>query len=262
MEFADFDAVEAFVVKLCSMSSRPVVAFSGTTASFAGPGENATPPPDALENGVLSTEAVAALSGLLGRDLARRGFRVTSGHGEGVGIPAVAQAFLADPSSARFLLRPRGHTRVSREAPAFYVRDDRDPPESWPAPAGAGRVRPGPDGIGGPGRPEGSGTALEVRQALDSGKPVLLLPQAGGSAFHLSKSLEGMVTRSIQHAPLREAILRWNKRIADLRAESLQGTVSAIVCDAAQELVDIQICDAKSRIFDESLERAARIWAY
>jgi hypothetical protein len=181
-----------------------------------------------------------------------------------VGIPAVAEAFIADPSSARFLMRTQGATSVSREAPAFYVRDDHYEPDSLVplqhALIGSAHVLIVVAGTGDD--PQRSVTTVEATQALESGKPILVLPQSGGAAFYLSKSLEETVTKNVGNEKLRTAVLKWNQEIASLSGDTFQERIASLVCEAVQDLVNIQICDARSRIFDDSLRTAARIWTY
>lgn len=265
VEFANFAELQSFVVALCYLSSRPVVAFSGTTAHFDVASKTASVnPAEMLQNGSLSSQQVAAVCQLLGRELARSGFRIISGHGAGVGIPAVAEAFVADPSSARFLMRAQGATSVSREAPAFYVRDDKYPPDSL-VPLqrtliGSAHVLVVVAGTGDD--PQKSVTTVEATQALESGKPILVLPQSGGAAYYLSQSLEETVTKRVLNEKLRIAVLKWNREIASLSGDNFQDRIPSLVCEAVQDLVNIQICDSRSRIFDDSLKTAARIWTY
>lgn len=116
--FETFADLESFVARLCWLSVRPVVAVLGSNGL-----SQSTSSSEAasifLPGGIISAQATADLCARLGEKLASNGFRVASGHGHGVGVPAVAGAYHADRRSARFFLRVKGTSLLSREAPAI-----------------------------------------------------------------------------------------------------------------------------------------------
>ena len=114
--FRDFAAIEHFVCRIAARAKRPIIGFSGTA--------HPNPKEPRLTDGLLDRSQVADFCAKAGRALAVQQFRVTSGHGEGVGVPAVVSAFEQNPTLARFYLRNRGTTVFSRAAPAIVVRED------------------------------------------------------------------------------------------------------------------------------------------
>lgn len=110
--FRDFTQIERFVCRISAHAHRPIVGFCGTSQLRL-----AAAPDDPLSAcALLNHEQVEQFCARSGRALASQNFRVTSGHGEGVGIPAVVGAFEQRPTSARFYLRRGGTTTFSRTA--------------------------------------------------------------------------------------------------------------------------------------------------
>ena len=115
--FREFKDIYRFVRRLQPWPSvRSWI--SGTTAKNNDPSKT-------LPGGSCDGTMVSALCQILGRALARRGMRVTSGHGPGVGVPSVEAAFEADSTSARFYVRRKGTSNLSRTAPAIVVNAEK-----------------------------------------------------------------------------------------------------------------------------------------
>jgi phosphoglycolate phosphatase len=180
--FHDFAAIERFVCRIAAQANRPIVGFSGTSQAL-----NDSP----LTGAFLYHEQVVQFCARSGRALAAQNFRVTSGHGEGVGIPAVVAAFEHNPTSARFYLRRRGTTAFSRTAPAIVVSGDT---------LEAMRQRFVSEldlliAIGGRkfDTEQTSGMIEEIKLAIHQHVPVLIVPQAGGDAARFAAELEALM---------------------------------------------------------------------
>ena len=105
--FDDYSEIERWVHQVTMIANRPTIGFSGT-----GKQDNGVLLPDGLlEDGTITAAAISGLCDRLGRALVGRDFRVSSGHGPGVGVPAVEAAFEEDPNAARFYLRRRGSSQ-------------------------------------------------------------------------------------------------------------------------------------------------------
>ncbi len=199
--FRDFKSVEGFVCRIAAQANRPIVGFSGT----------AQPQPAGAP---ITHEQVEQFCARSGRALAARNFRVTSGHGQGVGIPAVVAAFEHSPTSARFYLRQRGTTKFSRTAPAIVVPGDT-------LQAMRQRFVSELDLLiaigGGNGREPSSGTIEEIKLAISQQIPVLIVPQAGGDAAHFAPQLASLVRQAFSDAPLADVICKANATILGCR---------------------------------------------
>jgi hypothetical protein len=214
----DFGAIERFVCRIAALANRPIVGFSGTAQPQAM-AEVRSPPVDALNH-----EQVEQFCTRSGRALAARNFRVTSGHGQGVGIPAVLAAFEHSPTSARFYLRQRGTTKFSRTAPAIVVPGDT-------LEAMRRRFVSELDlliAIGGEkAREPISGTIEEIKLAISQQIPVLIVPQAGGDAARFAPELATHVKQAFCDASLADMICRANATIAGMSPGELLGFATA-----------------------------------
>jgi hypothetical protein len=228
--FDDFAGIQRFVCRIAGHAGRPIVGFSGTAQPQPGAALN-----DArLPGGLLSREQIAEFCMRSGRALAAQQFRVTSGHGAGVGIPAVVAAFEQNPTLARFYLRRRGTTAFSRTAPAIVVPGDT---------LDAMRERFVSEldlliAIGGEATSEAtSGTVGEIKLAISRQVPVLIVPQAGGDAAQFAPELEGHVRQAFPDAPLANAICRANATIAGMSLDDLLGFAATGLPELAGDIV-------------------------
>ncbi len=214
--FSDFAAIERFVCRIAAQAHRPIVGYSGTAQSQ--PTAALESPP--LTGNILGSEQVAQFCTRSARALAAQNFRVTSGHGQGVGIPAVVAAFEQNPTSARFYLRRRGTTAFSRTAPAIVVPGDtleamreRFVSELDLLIAMGGQQTAEPM----------SGTIQEIKLAINQRIPVLIVPQAGGDAARFAPELEAHVRQAFMDASFADAICQANAKVAGLSPEELLG---------------------------------------
>jgi len=216
MFFRDFTQIEHFVCRISAHAHRPIVGFSGTSQL-----QLAAAPDDPLSaRGLLNHEQVEEFCARSGRALASQNFRVTSGHGEGIGIPAVVGAFDHSPTSARFYLRRRGTTRFSRTAPAIVVPGDtlEQMRERFISELDLLVA------IGGQKTSEStSGTIQEIKLAISQKVPVLIVPQAGGDAALFAPELETQVKLAFPDARLVDKICRANAIIAEMSPDDLLG---------------------------------------
>jgi hypothetical protein len=236
--FPDFTAIERFVCRIAAQAKRPIVGFSGTarhnrTSAVDKPG---------LTGGLLDCNQVAEFCAKSGRALAAQRFRVTSGHGEGVGVPAVGAAFNQNPTLARFYLRRQGTTAFSRTAPAIVVREDtlEAMRERFVSELDL-LIAVGGENTGEP----TSGTIQEIELATSRQIPVLVVPQASGDAARFAPQLEGRVREAFPTASLVNAIRGANATIAakspnDLLSFATNG-LAELVSDIIAQLMGAAI---------------------
>jgi phosphoglycolate phosphatase len=239
--FRDFKEITRFVARIAARASRPIVGFSGDAR--LPPGAAAA---DTLPNATLSTSEIERICAALAAKLARRGLRVTSGHGPGVGIPAVAAAFDVNPSLSRFYLRKSGTSSYERTAPAIIV-----PGETY------GPMRERFIGelsllvaLGGVGRANETqpGTIAEIELALSRRVPVILIPQAGGHVFDYRPGFLERLGAAYRDASLAASVRAANEKIWSLGAAELvafaQGDMVTlledVIADAAGAAVDFK----------------------
>jgi phosphoglycolate phosphatase-like HAD superfamily hydrolase len=227
--FREFADIEHFICTMAMRAHRPIVGYSGT----------AKPPPPAnggrapTEPNTLSRD-VAEFCARSARALAAQNFRITSGHGEGVGVPAVSAAFEQRPTSARFYLRSRGTSTFSRTAPAIVVPGDsladmrqRFLSELDLLIAAGGERTSEPT----------SGTIEEIKLAISKQVPVLIVPQAGGDAASFVPELERYVRAAFADTSLAEAICTANAKIAAVSRDELLGFAVTGFPDLVNDLV-------------------------
>jgi hypothetical protein len=176
-----------------------------------------------LPNASLSDSAVYGLCQTLGAKLAKKGFRVTSGYGPGVGVPAVSAAFSEDPLRARFYLRKAGKSVYNRTAPAIVVPSH---DESF----GAMRQRFVLElsllvALGGVNYQAGirSGAIEEIELALKHQIPTILIPQAGGHVYEYQQQFLGRIGAAYPD-PLAAFIRAANEKVWALSAPELEGS--------------------------------------
>jgi phosphoglycolate phosphatase-like HAD superfamily hydrolase len=222
--FKEFTEISRFVHQVSIIANRPIIGFSGSIDAGTEPAAGAS----------INGETIAELCGKLGADLARRGYRVTSGHGPGVGVPSVEGAFSVSPSSARFYLRRRGTSSFSRTAPAVIVPGDsleamreRFIPECDLLLAVAGRARPG----------ERSGTLLEIERAMKLQIPVLILKQAGGDAGAYADTFLNSIKAIYDDKHLASRIEHANVQLHEIPATNLNAFCSAQLPDVIEDLI-------------------------
>ncbi len=224
--FDDFASIETFVCRVAAQALRPIVGFSGTARLDL--------PLIGAAGAAVDPKSVEEWCAAAGRALAGRNFRVTSGHGEGVGVPAVTAAFEKNPTSARFYLRKRGTTKFSRLAPAIVVHGDTL--EDMRA-----RFVSELDlliAVGGQKTQEvTSGTAAEIKLALDNQVPVLIFPQAGGDAACFAPELAAHVRGAFADKAMADAVCKANARIAAVPGEDLAGFMENELPDLTTDLI-------------------------
>ena len=174
--FENYPKINEFVEKLSSLSMKPVVGFSGNflkiTSTDGTYNKNET-----LNLGKLNASKVEKFCAYIGKELASRGYRITSGGAPVVGIPAVNSAFNINPSLARFYLRKQINKGFMRSAPVIIVSSNTyeamrkrfiGEVSLLLAIGGMNTNRNKP------------GILSEIEMALTKQVPVVLFPQAGG----------------------------------------------------------------------------------
>jgi len=225
--FRDFGAIDRFVRRVAIVANRPVIGFSGAMTE-AG---------TALPGGVLDSAGIGDLCKSLGRSLAERGFRVTSGHGRVVGIESVEGAFEADPLAARFYLRRRGTSQFSRLAPAVIVSDDSlEEMRARFIPECDLLFAIGGDAAAETGQPL-SGTVSEIERARKLGIPVLILKQAGGAAGAYADRYLSQVDASYADKALAQRISSVNGSLHAVLPEELSAYFRSTLPEAIESLV-------------------------
>ncbi len=249
--FDSFSEMSSYVCELAVRSRRPMIGFSGRThkLDLSGTGSVAYIGETLLADGQLTIRQITTLSAMLGAQLARGGFRVGSSHGVGVGLPAVEDAHAARRHAGRFIVRKKGDTPTSRGAPVITHGEDLQSARELLITASALLVA-----MGG-----GDGTVDEVRQAIDRGRPVLLVPQAGGTVCRDHEKLLRRVER-MHDEPLRDAVIAANRKIAAIAAEALPGYLEKEFCPMVMGLVQQLATSAVSHVFEESCGKADEIW--
>ena len=116
-----YEEIADCVARIAMISCRPIVGFSGDVGTLHAPVD-----PDRVADGLLTTPAqIHAICHSAGRELARKGFRITSGCAPFVGIPAVEAASEVASTNARFYLRRGGGTKYTgRAAVVVSKRED------------------------------------------------------------------------------------------------------------------------------------------
>ena len=258
IHFNNFEELQDFIVHQCFLSTHPVVAFSGKTGRYEELEKDEKQwRKKKLDRGILTAGQISEICGNMGRRLAEAGFRVTSGHGLGVGVPAVEKAFKANRKLARFYLRSHGTTNASRLAPAIYVQGNKLQ-EVRERLIGAAHVLVA---IGGDkDSATDSGTINEVKMAIKHGLPILLFTQGGGNIAQCYDELIDFVKSNIPDLKLRNVIVSYNEKIKNLTADDLIKFVDSEFIEAISTLVSLTFTSKDSRTFDESNEKANTDW--
>ena len=212
--FDDFRDIQRFVETVALVANRPVVGFSGNADVPA----DDSPSNLTLAKGQMSIVEMEDFCTRLGQELAAYGFRVTSGHGPYVGIPAVSAAFEKDPKLARFYLRMRGKGDYDRTAPAIVV-----PGETFEKM----RERFIPElslllAIGGKQYEETKpGVITEIEMAMDKVIPVILVPQAGGDVAQYTDDFMCRIDATYRDPELARVIKKANDKVWNVPAKKL-----------------------------------------
>ncbi|MBR0974634.1 HAD hydrolase-like protein [Bradyrhizobium japonicum] len=258
--FKEYSDIERWVRQIAVIANRPIAGFGGTAKQEDG----VLVPDGVLDGGTITTSDIGTLCERMGRALVRRDFRVTSGHGPGVGIPVVEAAFEENPSAARFYLRKRGSSQFSRTAPAVVVSD-----------GDAGR----PDGefgrmrerfvseldvlvvMGGPSR-EGkpSGTETEINMALDRSIPVVILKQAGGSAARRKAEMMGNLGVTYSDPKVASLVRKVNEELDAVAPGALPAYVDTTLVDQIEDLIAVSIGSEGRRAGDDDGVADQRRW--
>ena len=227
LAFRTFEEIDRIVRKIAIMANRPIVGFSGTSSKN-------NRDEDVLGGGSINSKLIAGLCYTLGQSLARRGLRVSSGHGPGVGIPSVEAAFEADPSSARFYLRKRGTSHYSRTAPAIIVTEatleamrDRFIPECDLLFAAGGDSTD----------KNASGTIAEIKRAAELQIPVLILKQAGGDAAAYAQEYVASIDGNYPDRGFAAEIKRANSALHAQPVEQLENFFASELPELIENLI-------------------------
>lgn len=166
-----------FVQQVALTAYRPIVGFSGNVGRLANDVTEEQFKNTVPQGMTMAAAEIARVCRILGTQLARKKYRVTSGCSLFVGIPPVEAAFAVNPALGRFYLRQQGGSRYRGSAPAIVVKGaDYASMRSRFIPELSALIAVG----GRPDRAQPSGTIEEVDMALDRGIPVILLKCVGG----------------------------------------------------------------------------------
>ncbi len=251
--FDKYDEISRFVSELCVSSRMPVVGFSGG-AYLKGSDDV---PEGRLEKGELNFGEIERVCRVAGRALATKGYRVVSGHGARVGSCPVAAAYETDKRTGRFYMRSKGRTAGTRSAPVVILsRDDMGPVVRALVKSSCVIVAMG--GSGGPG--EESGTANEVRSAIEQERPVILVPQAGGYVAACRDELMELLDEKLVEPMVKRRLLEMNEEIAKMNSHKLMRFFENDFVDWVTELVELLASSSISRVFEESCADADEKW--
>jgi HAD superfamily hydrolase (TIGR01549 family) len=240
--FSDFEAIERFVADVVVAHRCPIIGFGGSFRGLENASEEELQASTStLAGGSTNPSQVAAFGAALGKALAERGYRVTSGCSPVVGIPPVSAAFEAMPLRARFYLRTGGGTKYASTAPAIVVASGSDPNHDVYEPM---RKRFISElslliAYGSTERADGRtpGAILEIEMAMSKQIPVLIVPQVGGAvAEYREKFLQG-IDRAYPDPMLAKEIRALNLRIGDLPAAELTSFARSDLPEAIHELM-------------------------
>jgi HAD superfamily hydrolase (TIGR01549 family) len=265
--FNDYPDIADFVSQVCAMSRRPAVGFSGIThfAALDGREPSATELASSqLAGGKLSKSRIAELAAEMGRQLADRGYRVISGHGLGVGVPAVQAAHDVDAARAKYVIRKEGKTIVRRGVPVAYVAGGSDYSaarrkliDSSAVMIAMGGNSADETGV----EPIKSGTADEVLQAIKAQTPVLLFPQCGGDVHTCWETFLLRMNNGYRDAAVRDHTVELNQRIASLSPDALLDFAAGIeFTNAVDRLVTALIRSPSEDKFRASSLESKSLW--
>jgi phosphoglycolate phosphatase-like HAD superfamily hydrolase/NAD-dependent SIR2 family protein deacetylase len=248
--FKDYADIERWVRQVAVIARRPIIGLSGTAKQDD---KGVLVPDGVFDGGAIKAADINAFCERIGRGLVRRNFRVTSGHGPGVGIPAVESAFKENSSAARFYLRKRGHSQFSRTAPAVVVPSD-----------GFGPMRERFIGeidllvaIGGqPRNGEKTGTEIEIDMALERSIPVIILKQAGGSAAQRKPEMMTNLAATYSDTKVAALVRKVNQELDAVAPEALLSYVDSVLIDQIDDLIAVSVGSEGSNNADSvSVER-------
>lgn len=215
MFFKTFPDISRYVARISAFANQPIIGFSGDAKLSSEVNASA----EYLPKGSLSVTKIEKLCQRLASKLARKGFRVTSGHGPGVGVPAVSAAFDVDPMRARFYLRKSGTSTYGRTAPAVIVSGDTYTPMrerfinelslliamggvNWDNEIQLGVIE-------------------EIELAFSQQIPIVLLPQAGGHVFDYHQRFLERIDSTYKDSSLADSIRSANEKVWALSASAL-----------------------------------------
>jgi HAD superfamily hydrolase (TIGR01509 family) len=210
------DDIMQLVQEIALKAFRPIIGFSGNVGRVD---ESLDPKTTIFPGLAMTANDIERVCLVLGSELARKGYRITSGGASFVGIPAVEAAFMVDPTRARFYLRRGGGTSYRRTAPAVVVQGTaiqdmraRFIPELSALIAIAGRPN---------NENEQSGTLIEIDMAIKRGIPVVLIPAAGGDVHEFYTTLRERMLAAYKDNKVRKAIADLNDEIRTIAAPRL-----------------------------------------
>ncbi|MDI3561352.1 HAD hydrolase-like protein [Bradyrhizobium sp. Arg816] len=258
--FKEYSDIERWVRQIAVIAIRPIVGFSGTAKQEKG----VLVPDGVLDGGTIKTSDIEALCLRMGRALVQRDFRVTSGHGPGVGVPVVEAAFEGNANAARFYLRRRGSTQFSRTAPAVVVSDE----GAGRADADFGRMRErfiseldilvamgGSSRDGGP-----SGTEIEINMALERSIPVVILKQAGGIAAQCKAKMMANLGVTYSDPKVASLVRKVNEELDAVGPAALPAHVDNILVNQIEDLIAVSIGSEGRRAGDDDGVANQRRW--
>jgi hypothetical protein len=218
-----YQEILEFVQEVALTAYRPIIGFSGSVGRLPDSATEEELRLSVPEGMALAAGEIDRICRTLGAQLARRGYRVTSGCSLFVGMPPVEAAFTVDPSLARFYLREQGGSRYRRSAPAVIVKGREAGATKYAAMrlqfvselsalvALGGRSSSG----------QQSGTIQEVEMALDREIPVVLLKCVGGDVSNQYGRLRQRMNSAYKDDKLRDVISDANDKVDRVPAGAL-----------------------------------------
>jgi SIR2-like protein/SLOG family protein len=258
--FDDFKAIAEFVSDLCILSRKPLISFSGTAFHVLGDGGRPGPQAMAegkLDGGVLTWQEMDQLCGDMGASLARYGYRVASGHGDGVGIPAVAKAYEEDRRLGRFYMRKKGATQGSRSATTIFMSDS-DINAVRQKLARVAHVVVAMGGASNQGWE--SGTVREVRMAIELGRPVILFRQGGGDVDRCYSQLMDLIQQNMADPKLRRQVQILNETISKMDRQQVMRFIERDFLPSVRSLVGASVASRDSSYFVTACLEADSDW--
>lgn len=232
----EFNQIMRFVSEIAIKSIKPIIGFSGSLRTSSEGGKVS----EELVGGDMTFEDIEKFSSILAEQLARRGYRITSGCAPGVGIPAVNAAFKVNPLGTRFYLRQGGGTKYKGTAPAIVVPDDRDKGEDKYASIRERFISEITILIALGGRNEEnreSGVIKEIKLATQKQIPVIIVPQAGGAAKEYWKHYLDRIDGAYPDTELAKRIKETNKVIEKQTPSQLLGSARHEFLDHIHKLM-------------------------
>jgi len=236
--FKDYPDIERWVRQVAMIARRPIIGLSGTAKQGKQGDKSVLVPDGVFDGGAIKTTDIVAFCERIGRGLVRRDFRVTSGHGPGVGVPAIESAFKENPGAARFYLRKAGHSEFSRTAPAVVVPSEDFGPmrerfieEIDLLVAVGGQPRDG----------EKTGTEIEIDMALERKIPVIILKQAGGSAAQRKPEMMMNLAATYSDPKVAALVRQVNQELDAVAPGALPSYVDSVLIDQIDDLIAMSV---------------------